>query len=237
MLASTCVRERLGRADLPFTERITLWLERVAWGWTTGYGTQLGRHQPALACGLGAAVAYRSGSGRACGSVDGRDRPVRRHRAIGLPARAAAPGARIGLDRRLQRLGFSFGLVFSTPDSCCVRRNHRVPASRRISLPCAASAPSCWHSWPDPGQHQPGDQGHRRQRRALTWRAYRGLHYCEWRRRVFASRKVAVWLCPPRTYVRVGMAPSSPTTDLRPGRTRRRARRRARNPKEEGANP
>jgi uncharacterized protein YjbI with pentapeptide repeats len=115
MLADRVLRERLARSDLPLTERATLWLERIVWGWTTGYGTQLGR------IGLLSLEAWLLLSapiwlwpglrlGRWAGPL-GEAPP--RHR--GAPTERLHPAPATALDRVLQRLGFSFGLVFSTP--------------------------------------------------------------------------------------------------------------------------
>ena len=115
MLAEHVLRERLGRADLPFTERITLWLERVAWGWTTGYGTQLGRiSMLSLAAWVLLSVPIWLWPGVPLGRWAGPpgEAPPR-HRAAPAERLHPAPGS--ALDRRLRQLGFSFGLVFSTP--------------------------------------------------------------------------------------------------------------------------
>ena len=115
MLAEHVLRERLGRKDLPFTERVTLWLERIAWGWTTGYGTQLGRiGLLSLATWLLLSAPIWLGPGLRLGRWMGTsgDAP-QRHRAA--PSERLHPAPATALDRVLQRLGFSFGLVFSTP--------------------------------------------------------------------------------------------------------------------------
>ena len=115
MLADHVLRERLGRKDLPFTERVTLWLERIAWGWTTGYGTQLGRiGLLSLATWLLLSAPIWLGPGLRLGRWMGAsgDAP-QRHRAA--PSERLHPAPATALDRVLQRLGFSFGLVFSTP--------------------------------------------------------------------------------------------------------------------------
>jgi len=115
MLAEHVLRERLGRKDIPFTERVTLWFERIAWGWTTGYGTQLGRiGLLALAAWLLLSAPIWLGPGLRIGRWTGAsgDAP-QRHRAV--PSERLHPAPARALDRALQRLGFSFGLVFSTP--------------------------------------------------------------------------------------------------------------------------
>ena len=115
MLADHVLRERLGRKDLPFTERVTSWLERIAWGWTTGYGTQLGRiGLLSLATWLLLSAPIWLGPGLRLGRWMGAsgDAP-QRHRAA--PSERLHPAPATALDRVLQRLGFSFGLVFSTP--------------------------------------------------------------------------------------------------------------------------
>lgn len=115
MLADHVLRERLGRKDLPFTERVTLWFERCAWGWTTGYGTQLGRiGMLSLATWLLLSSPIWLGPGLRLGRWMGAsgDAP-QRHRAVSTEQLHPAPAK--PLDRVLQRLGFSFGLVFSTP--------------------------------------------------------------------------------------------------------------------------
>jgi hypothetical protein len=115
MLAEHVLRERLGRKDIPFTERVTLWFERIAWGWTTGFGTQLGRiGLLSLAAWLLLSVPIWLWPGLKLGRWTGPpgDAPPR-HRAA--PADHLRPAPESALDRRLQQLGFSFGLVFSTP--------------------------------------------------------------------------------------------------------------------------
>ncbi len=115
MLAEHVLRERLGRKDLPFTERVTLWFERIVWGWTTGYGTQLGRIgllSLEVWLLLSAPIWLWPGLrlGRWTGPL-GEAPP--RHRAA--PTARLNPAPDSALDRMLQRLGFSFGLMFSTP--------------------------------------------------------------------------------------------------------------------------
>ncbi|MGH8866167.1 MAG: hypothetical protein ACREVZ_16240 [Burkholderiales bacterium] len=115
MLAEQVLRERLERPDTAVTERAGLWLERIVWGWTTGYGTRLGRIAALTLTAwllLSAPLWLWPGLplGRWKGAAE--DAPPR-HRAVAADALQAAPMA--ALDRRLQQLGYSFGLMFSTP--------------------------------------------------------------------------------------------------------------------------
>jgi hypothetical protein len=115
MLAEHLLRERLGRHDIGVAERAILWLERVVWGHGTGYGTQLGRIA-LLALGAWLLLSVpiwlwpRLRVGRWAGKAA--DAPPR-HRAAPPGQLHLAPAS--ALDRFIQRLGFSFGLVFSTP--------------------------------------------------------------------------------------------------------------------------
>ena len=115
MLAEHLLRERLGRDDIGMAERATLWLERVVWGYGTGYGTQLGRIA-LLALGAWLLLSVpiwlwpRLRVGRWTGKPA--DAPPR-HRAAAPGQLHAVPAS--ALDRFIQRLGFSFGVVFSTP--------------------------------------------------------------------------------------------------------------------------
>ena len=115
MLAAQVLRERLDRNDIAVADRATLWLERGAWGWATGYGTQLGRIALLAAAAwllLSAPIWLWPGVplGRWAGPPA--DAPPR-HRAVA--AEQLHAGAASAFDRHLQQLGFSFGLMFSTP--------------------------------------------------------------------------------------------------------------------------
>ena len=115
MLAEHQLSERLDRDDLGMTERATLWFERVVWGYGTGYGTRLGRIALlAVGAWLLLAAPLWLWPGLRVGRWTGKpaDAPPR-HRAAVPDQLHSAPAS--ALDRLIQRLGFSFGLVFSTP--------------------------------------------------------------------------------------------------------------------------
>jgi len=115
ILADQVLRERLAKPDTPVTEKASLWLEWLFWGWSTGHGTKLGRIASLtlaawLLLSLPLLLWPRVRLGRWQGPLS--DAPPRH--------RAAAPDAlkipRVAaVDRRLQLLAYSFGLMFAIP--------------------------------------------------------------------------------------------------------------------------
>jgi hypothetical protein len=115
LLAEQVFRERLADPHLEDTEKTVLWLEWWLWGWPTRYGTQLGR----IAALMGAAWLLfllslllwpraRLGSWR--GPLD--EAPPR-HRPA--PPKALKIERAAAVDRGMQWLAYSFGLLFAAP--------------------------------------------------------------------------------------------------------------------------
>jgi hypothetical protein len=115
MLAEQIFHERLDNHDIDFSEKAGLWLEWLFWGWPTSYGTQLGRIAALtlaiwLLLSLPLLLWPRIQVGHWQGSLS--DAP-QRHRAAPLEALKIQQVA--ALDRRLQLLAYSLGLMFATP--------------------------------------------------------------------------------------------------------------------------
>ena len=145
MLADHVLRERLGRKDLPFTERVTLWFERIAWGWTTGYGTQLGRiGLLSLGTWLLLSSPIWLGPGLRLGRWMGAsgDAP-QRHRAAPSERAASGPG-HAPWTGSFSDSGSASASCSRHRASCCAPRSPSAPAWRRISSRCAASGRCCW---------------------------------------------------------------------------------------------
>ena len=111
VLAEQQVREELARPDLDLLEKARLWLERVVWGWPTGYGTRLGRIAVlSLAAWLLLSLPLlMSRQLRVATLVGPLDTAPPRH--CPVPGQFGTPVSA----GRLRRLAYCFGLMFATP--------------------------------------------------------------------------------------------------------------------------
>lgn len=116
VLADRVIAERLAQPGTSFGDKGLLWLERIVWGWATGFGTQLARILGiALACWLLFALplllarAVRIGPLRA---VPDKLPPL--HDAMPPDALKLPVTSRSA--RVLHKLGYVFGLMFTLPD-------------------------------------------------------------------------------------------------------------------------
>jgi hypothetical protein len=115
MLSEQLFREQLASPNIAAIEKARAWAEWLFWGWPTGYGTQLGRIAGLtlaawLLLSLPLLLWPRLQLGYWQGSLS--EAPSR-HRAASLDALKVPQVA--ALDRRLQLLAYSFGLMFATP--------------------------------------------------------------------------------------------------------------------------
>jgi hypothetical protein len=115
MLAEQLFRERIANGSVAVGEKAGLWLEWLFWGWPTAYGTQLGRIAVlTLATWLALSLPLLLWPGLRLGHWQGSlsDAPPR-HQAAPPDALKMQPLA--PLDRQLQLLAYSFGLMFAVP--------------------------------------------------------------------------------------------------------------------------
>jgi uncharacterized protein YjbI with pentapeptide repeats len=133
LLAERVFRERLAAPNINVTEKASLWLEWVFWGWPTGYGTQLGRIASLtlaawLLLSLPLLLWPRVRLGQWKGPLS--DAPPR-HRAA--PPDALKISRVAAVDRRLQLLSYSFGLMFAAP-GLRLRPAEPLPGGLQIHL-------------------------------------------------------------------------------------------------------
>ena len=116
VLADVSIEERLAQSDASLADKALLWVERIVWGSTTGYGTRLGRIVGvALLCWVVLALplvfAHRVRIGSLLAAADSAPplhQPVAPDALKPPPTSAAARG--------LQSLAYAFALMFTLPD-------------------------------------------------------------------------------------------------------------------------
>lgn len=130
LIADRGLRDRLARTDTPILERPGLWLEQWLWGWTPGYGTQVGRIGAMMvAAWLLLALPLLAGRipvGRWTGPPA--DAPPSH---MGAPASHLAEYPTGPIGRSVRRLEFAFGLMYAWPRW---RMRAQAPLSAAMSI-------------------------------------------------------------------------------------------------------